>query len=152
MAKKIYKTARGAQVNMDSLRLQNENVIAVGNMKVNARGDELGPGGQVVRTRNQVLKDRERIHTMVPTDEPVYASLEEALAAQEEADANDPAMMDNLSSQESVAESEPEENPIEVEPPSVRGSLASAGLAKGALFEGGFGTCPFITDSGIIRP
>jgi hypothetical protein len=126
MAKKIYKTARGAQVNMDSLRLQNENVIAVGNMKVNARGDELGPGGQVVRTRNQVLKDRERIHTMVPTDEPVYASLEEALAAQEEADANDPAMMDNLSSQESVAESEPEENPIEVEPPSVRGSLASA--------------------------
>lgn len=126
MAKKIYKTARGAQVNMDSLRLQNENVIAVGNMKVNARGDELGPGGQVVRTRNQVLKERERIHTMVPTDEPVYASLEEALAAQEEADANDPAMMDNLSSQESVAESEPEENPIEVEPPSVRGSLASA--------------------------
>ena len=59
MAKKIYKTARGAEVNLDSLRLQNETVIAVGNMRVNARGDELGAGGTIVRTRNQVLKDRE---------------------------------------------------------------------------------------------
>jgi len=26
-------------------------------MRVNARGDELGPGGEIVRTREQVLKD-----------------------------------------------------------------------------------------------
>lgn len=129
MAKKIYKTARGAEVNLDSLRLQNENVIAVGNMRVNARGDELGPGGQIVRTRNQVLKDRERIHTMVPTDEPVYASLEEALAAQAEADANDPAMMDNLETPEPVTTETDPEPVVEVTAPaatSVRGNLASA--------------------------
>jgi len=30
---------------------------AVGNMKVNARGDEIGEGGKVVRTREQVLAD-----------------------------------------------------------------------------------------------
>jgi hypothetical protein len=129
MAKKIYKTARGAEVNLDSLRLQNENVIAVGNMRVNARGDELGPGGQIVRTRNQVLKDRERIHTMVPTDEPVYASLEEALAAQAEADANDPAMMDNLETSEPVTTETDPEPVVEVTAPaatSVRGNLASA--------------------------
>jgi hypothetical protein len=129
MAKKIYKTARGAEVNLDSLRLQNENVIAVGNMRVNARGDELGPGGQIVRTRNQVLKDRERIHTMVPTDEPVYASLEEALAAQAEADENDPAMMDNLETPEPVTTETDPEPVVEVTAPaatSVRGNLASA--------------------------
>ena len=132
MAKKIYKTARGAQVNMDSLRLQNETVIAIGNMKVNARGDELGAGGQVVRTRNQVLKDRERMHTMVPTDEPVYANLQEALAAQEAADAADPAMMDNDVKTETISEAqteprtEPEENSEPTSGTSVRGSLASS--------------------------
>jgi hypothetical protein len=128
MAKKIYKTARGAEVNLDSLRLQNENVIAVGNMRVNARGDELGPGGQIVRTRNQVLKDRERIHTMVPTNEPVYESLEEALAAQAEADANDPAMLDNVVKSEPVTTETETEPVVEVTTPgtSVRGSLASA--------------------------
>jgi hypothetical protein len=98
-------------------------------MRVNARGDELGPGGQIVRTRNQVLKDRERIHTMVPTDEPVYASLEEALAAQAEADANDPAMMDNLETPEPVTTETDPEPVVEVTAPaatSVRGNLASA--------------------------
>ena len=42
---------------MDTLRVRNEETIAVGNMKTNARGDELGPGGVVVKTRDQVMKD-----------------------------------------------------------------------------------------------
>jgi hypothetical protein len=37
--------------------LKNETVPAVGNAKVNARGDELGAGGKIVRTREQVLQD-----------------------------------------------------------------------------------------------
>jgi len=55
--KKIYRSAQGKTIDMDALRLKNEEVIAVGNMKVNARGDELGPGGVVVRTRNQVMDE-----------------------------------------------------------------------------------------------
>jgi len=55
--KKIYRSAQGKPIDMDALRLKNEEVIAVGNMKVNARGDELGPGGVVVRTRNQVMDE-----------------------------------------------------------------------------------------------
>jgi hypothetical protein len=57
MSKNIYRTAQGKMVNMDTLRIQNEEAIALGNMKINARGDELGPGGVVVRTRDQVMKE-----------------------------------------------------------------------------------------------
>ena len=52
---KLYKTARGKTVDMDKVKLANETVTAVGNMKVNARGDKLGPGGQVIAGRNQVM-------------------------------------------------------------------------------------------------
>lgn len=52
---KLYKTARGQNVNMDKIKMANESAIAVGNMKVNARGDLLGPGGTVAQTRNQIM-------------------------------------------------------------------------------------------------
>lgn len=55
MTKKTYKSARGQIIDLDNLRLKNEKSIAVGNMKVNARGDELGKGGKVVKGRNQVM-------------------------------------------------------------------------------------------------
>ena len=55
--KKIYKTAPGKIVDMDMLRQRNELTPAVGNARVNARGDELGPGGKVVRKREDVLKE-----------------------------------------------------------------------------------------------
>jgi hypothetical protein len=54
---KIYNTAMGKPIDLDSLLLKNEEVIAVGNMKVNARGDELGFGGKIVKTRDQVMKE-----------------------------------------------------------------------------------------------
>lgn len=59
----IYRTAGGKQINIDSLRIANENVIAIGNMKTNARGDELGAGGKVVRTRSQILQDYHKLNT-----------------------------------------------------------------------------------------
>ena len=65
---KQYKTALGKVVDMDNLRLINEETIAVGNMKVNARGDELGPGGVVVRTRNQVMDEYYKLNTPTPVD------------------------------------------------------------------------------------
>jgi hypothetical protein len=54
---KLHTSMRGREVDMDKLNLRFENVPAVGNAKVNARGDELGPGGAVKRTREQVLQD-----------------------------------------------------------------------------------------------
>jgi hypothetical protein len=52
---KIYRSAMGKNIDIDTLRLTNEDAIAVGNMKVNARGDQLGAGGQVIQGRNQTM-------------------------------------------------------------------------------------------------
>lgn len=54
---RVYTSVRGKEVDMEKLSLRHEKTPAVGNMKVNARGDELGEGGKVIRTREQVLQD-----------------------------------------------------------------------------------------------
>lgn len=55
--KKTYTTAMGRSIDFESLKSAGEEVIAVGNMKVNARGDQLGPGGIVERPRNAAMAD-----------------------------------------------------------------------------------------------
>ena len=65
---KAYRSAQGKYVDMDKIRLANEETIAIGNMKVNARGDELGFGGEVLRSRNEVMNDYYRLNT--PTIQP----------------------------------------------------------------------------------
>jgi hypothetical protein len=55
--RRVYRSALGKMVDMDAMLSMNEEQIAVGNMKVNARGDELGPGGIVLRTREEVMDD-----------------------------------------------------------------------------------------------
>jgi hypothetical protein len=54
---KAYRTMRGREVDFEKLSLRNENTPAVGNMRVNARGDELGAGGKIIKTREQILAD-----------------------------------------------------------------------------------------------
>ena len=68
MSKRVYKTANGKQINIDAIIAQNEESIAVGNMRVNARGDELGPGGRIERTRDKVMADYYKLNTPVATD------------------------------------------------------------------------------------
>lgn len=53
MTKQVYRTAQGKTVDMGALRLKNEQERAVGNMKVNARGDTLDDQGQVIDSRSQ---------------------------------------------------------------------------------------------------
>lgn len=53
MSKKIYRTAQGRIVDFGALQAQNEQVRAVGNMQVNARGDKLDADGNVISTRAQ---------------------------------------------------------------------------------------------------
>lgn len=57
MSHKFYKTAQGKNINLEALRLTNEEVIAVGNMNVNSRGDEVDSKGQVIKPKNQIMKD-----------------------------------------------------------------------------------------------
>jgi hypothetical protein len=72
-----HRTARGIPVDIDRLRLANETSIAVGNMRVNARGDQLGPGGKIVKTRAQILAEKNKLYGALAEDTPVLASLHE---------------------------------------------------------------------------
>ena len=56
-ARQTYKTMRGKTVDMDLLQQRNELTPAVGNARVNARGDELGPGGQIIKKREDVVAE-----------------------------------------------------------------------------------------------
>ena len=67
---------RGKVVNMDTLRTIHEKEIAVGNMKVNARGDLLGPGGKIVKDHATRVREEAGLHTMIPNKVPVTASKE----------------------------------------------------------------------------
>jgi hypothetical protein len=59
--RKIYRTMQGKEIDFDSLRLSNELVPAVGNMKVNARGDEIRPNGEIVRSRDEITEAKTQV-------------------------------------------------------------------------------------------
>lgn len=104
---RIYTTAHGKQIDMDRLRVANEETIAVGNMKVNARGDKLGNGGEVAQTRNQVQDNYNKLYTPVPQESPddivkpqkakITAPIEESIPAP--TDTAEPSVVPNLRSQ-----------------------------------------------------
>lgn len=55
--RKVYTTMQGKTVDMESLASRNETMPAVGNVRMNARGDELGPGGKVIKKREDIVGD-----------------------------------------------------------------------------------------------
>ena len=52
-----HKTMQGKEIDMEKLMRQNELMPAIGNMKINARGDELGPCGIIVRKREEIVAE-----------------------------------------------------------------------------------------------
>ena len=54
---KVYTTMQGRRIDIDKLRAKNEQTRAIGNMPVNARGDQIGAGGKVIKTREEVAKE-----------------------------------------------------------------------------------------------
>ncbi len=50
----VYRTAKGIEIDLGKLINQNELVPAVGNAKVNARGDKLGEGGKIIKRREEM--------------------------------------------------------------------------------------------------
>lgn len=55
---------RGVTIDMESLRRENEKVPAIGNMRVNARGDQL-ENGMVTKTADQLARENHRVQTAV---------------------------------------------------------------------------------------
>jgi len=74
-----HRTARGLPIDMDRLRLANESTIAVGNMKVNARGDQLGQGGKVIKTRAQLMNEKNKLHGQLADDFEVLESTNDVI-------------------------------------------------------------------------
>ena len=52
-----YKTAMGKVVDMAALTAKNEKTRAVGNMKVNARGDTIDAQGRIIKTATSKVND-----------------------------------------------------------------------------------------------
>lgn len=52
----IKRSNRGVQIDFDALMAKAGESTAVGNMRVNAHGDVLGPGGQIVQTNEDRVR------------------------------------------------------------------------------------------------
>jgi hypothetical protein len=67
--KSVYRTSQGQSVDFGAMLAQNETVPALGNMNVNARGDEIASDGSIVKSREDVMKEYNKLNTMIPTDD-----------------------------------------------------------------------------------
>ena len=53
-----YRTAQGKNIDMSALAAKNEKVRAVGNMKVNARGDTIDANGKIILPVTQKVGEK----------------------------------------------------------------------------------------------
>lgn len=74
MTRKVYRTAQGKMVDLGALQLRNENVRAVGNMNVNARGDLVDSSNKPISSRNQQVAKQYRKQAGNVSDQPVVSS------------------------------------------------------------------------------
>jgi hypothetical protein len=52
-----YRSMQGKVIDLEALVTKNELTPAVGNVRVNARGDEIGPGGKIIRKREEIMAE-----------------------------------------------------------------------------------------------
>ena len=50
-------TSKGVVIDMESVIAAQGDTVAIGNMRVNAKGDLLGPGGKVIKTADERARD-----------------------------------------------------------------------------------------------
>ena len=55
--KTVHRSMQGKVVDMHKMSMQNEMTVAVGNIRMNARGDQLGPGGVIIKTHEEVMRE-----------------------------------------------------------------------------------------------
>jgi hypothetical protein len=68
MTQKTYRTAQGKIVDLGALQLKNENVRAVGNMNVNAKGDLIDGSNRPISSRNEQVGRQYKKQTNVNDD------------------------------------------------------------------------------------
>jgi len=55
MAKR--KTVRGQWIDVDAIMAKNQNVVALGNASMNARGDIVNKDGQIIQSRDEIAQE-----------------------------------------------------------------------------------------------
>ena len=117
---KVYKTARGKGIDIDRIKLANETTVAVGNMKVNARGDILGVGKQIAVSRNQVM---DKVYAV--QDAPPYSPNDPTshMERQSVLEANNARQLNDLVQNLTVPVNQPQEQTNTQ--PATRGNLAT---------------------------
>ena len=65
----MTKTARGKEINMAALIAANDTSVAVSNIRMNARGDILGPGGEIEVPAQEVQKEFYKEKLNAPKEE-----------------------------------------------------------------------------------
>lgn len=70
---KKHTSYRGTAIDMEMLKFQNEYKTALGNASMNARGDKIGRGGTIIKTREELLAERER-EMQIPDIVPEHTS------------------------------------------------------------------------------
>ena len=65
----MTKTARGKEINMAALIAANDTSVAVSNIPMNARGDILGPGGEIEVPAQEVQKEFYKEKLTAPKEE-----------------------------------------------------------------------------------
>ena len=120
---KVYRTAMGKVVDVERLLLTNDQTIAMGNMRVNARGDELGRGGKVVKTKDQVMKEYYALNTPTAVDLPLEPLKASAAVADQPVAINPNSGMDEV-------DTGPETAPTTKPAKQMRGSLANSVAKK----------------------
>lgn len=85
MSKSVYRTANGHRLDLGQLMLKNENVRAVGNMNVNARGDMINAHDKTIQSRTEQVQTHYNQQVQRPNnvvDDPVYSSAQQSANAQ----------------------------------------------------------------------
>jgi len=118
MASRMYRSASGKPIDMGQLLLKNENVRAVGNMGVNAKGDKIDKVNNVLESKNrQVHKEYKKqiLNTVVdvppqsssvnvPVQEPIVEEKIEEVVGLDDDDKTIDLNQVNQSSEEPVVE------------------------------------------------
>lgn len=83
----MVKSFKGREVDMQALAIKNEKTVAIGNANMNAKGDILGKGGKIIKTREDIIKEYYEANNIKP--EIVSLKSDKVSQKQEEAVAKD---------------------------------------------------------------
>ena len=123
---KTYRTANGQNVDFGAMMLANETAPALGNMNVNARGDEIAPDGTITKSREQIMREYNEMNTMVPQDDVIPEGTNAAQADEDDWQDWEPAVQTQPEPVKTVAQQIEESTPAEEPVKTPTGGLAAA--------------------------